>query len=112
MLPAGLICLWHGAVVDVPFGWVLCDGNNDSPDLRNRFVIGAGDTYAVNETGGASNHLHDFTSDGHSHSISGGAGLTIGNDYAGTTSTDPATGTTDSKSNLPLYYALAWVMKI
>jgi len=46
----GLICLWSGAIVDIPAGWSLCDGGNGRPDLRNRFVIGAGDTYAPDET--------------------------------------------------------------
>lgn len=46
----GIICLWEGAIVDIPAGWQLCDGTNGTPDLRNKFVIGAGDTYAVNDT--------------------------------------------------------------
>lgn len=41
----GIICLWSGAVVDIPDGWHLCDGTEDTPDLRNKFVIGAGDVY-------------------------------------------------------------------
>lgn len=41
----GIICLWSGAVVDIPEGWHLCDGTEDTPDLRNKFVIGAGDAY-------------------------------------------------------------------
>jgi microcystin-dependent protein len=45
--------MWAGAVIDVPTGWVLCDGTNGTPDLRGRFVVGAGDTYAVDATGGA-----------------------------------------------------------
>lgn len=46
----GLICIWSGAIVDIPAGWALCDGNNGTPDLRNKLVIGAGDTYAVDDT--------------------------------------------------------------
>jgi len=42
---ANMIVIWSGAVVDIPFGWKLCDGNNGTPDLRNKFVIGAGDTF-------------------------------------------------------------------
>lgn len=40
-----IICIWYGAIVDIPAGWVICDGNNDTPDLRNKFIIGAGDTF-------------------------------------------------------------------
>lgn len=46
----GFILLWHGAVVDIPPGWALCDGNNGTPDLRDRFVIGAGSTYNPYDT--------------------------------------------------------------
>lgn len=45
-----IICLWAGAIVDIPAGWALCDGNDGRPDLRNTFIIGAGDTYAVDDT--------------------------------------------------------------
>jgi len=46
----GFIMLWHGAVVNIPAGWALCDGNNGTPDLRDRFVIGAGGTYNPDDT--------------------------------------------------------------
>ena len=40
-----IIVIWSGAIVDIPTGWALCDGNNETPDLRDRFVIGAGGSY-------------------------------------------------------------------
>lgn len=50
----GIIVLWGGAIVDIPAGWHLCDGSTIKertlPDLRDRFIIGAGNTYAVDET--------------------------------------------------------------
>lgn len=46
----GIICLWGGAIVDIPAGWHLCDGTNGTPDLRDRFVIGAGSTYNPDDT--------------------------------------------------------------
>lgn len=49
MMP-GMIMLWYGAVVDIPSGWALCDGTNSTPDLTDCFVIGAGDTYAPDDT--------------------------------------------------------------
>lgn len=45
-----IIVLWGGAIADIPAGWGLCDGTGDKPDLRNRFIIGAGDTYAPDDT--------------------------------------------------------------
>jgi len=46
----GIVCLWAGAIVNIPAGWALCDGNDGRPDLRDKFIIGAGNTYAVDET--------------------------------------------------------------
>lgn len=46
----GLICLWSGAIVDIPAGWYLCDGTNGRPDLRDCFVVGAGLTYNPDDT--------------------------------------------------------------
>jgi hypothetical protein len=50
---SGMILLWSGSVASIPTGWVLCDGTNSTPDLRDRFIVGAGSTYAVNATGGS-----------------------------------------------------------
>ena len=41
-VPSGTIAIWRGSVATIPAGWVLCDGNNGTPDLRSRFVYGAG----------------------------------------------------------------------
>ena len=51
--PAGGIIIWSGAIANIPTGWLLCNGANGTPDLRDKFVIGAGTTYAVAATGGA-----------------------------------------------------------
>ena len=53
VLPRGIIMLWSGSVATVPFGWALCNGSNSTPDLRDRFIVGAGNTYAVAATGGS-----------------------------------------------------------
>jgi len=49
----GIVVLWGGAIEDIPAGWHLCDGSTIKdvtlPDLRNKIVIGAGDTYAVDQ---------------------------------------------------------------
>ena len=86
-VPTGGIIMWSGAVSAIPSGWVLCNGSNSTPDLRDRFVVGAGSTYAVNDTGGADSvalitanlpaHSHPFSATGttnnagaHVHSVS------------------------------------------
>ena len=76
--PAGGIIMWSGSVASIPSGWALCNGSNGTPDLRNRFVVGAGSTYAVDATGGSADaivvsHTHTATSTvtdpGHTHAI-------------------------------------------
>ena len=88
---SGMIILWSGSIVSIPAGWVLCDGTNSTPDLRDRFVVGAGTTYAVGNTGGSANaivvsHTHTATSTvtdpGHAHNYAFGEYNTPGNfDY-------------------------------
>ena len=56
-VPTGVIVLWSGASNAIPSGWYLCNGANGTPDLRDRFVIGAGSGYGVGATGGSSTVL-------------------------------------------------------
>ena len=56
-IPTGGILLWSGSIGSIPAGFVLCNGNNGTPDLRDRFVVGAGSTYAVNATGGSADAI-------------------------------------------------------
>ena len=53
-LPKGIIVSWYGSIEEIPKGWALCDGNNTTPDLRNRFIIGGGDKYDIGQKGGNS----------------------------------------------------------
>ena len=50
---AGMILMWSGSIDTIPKGWVLCNGQNGTPDLRNRFIVGAGSSYNVGATGGS-----------------------------------------------------------
>ena len=56
IIPSGGIIIWSGASTAIPDGWLLCDGSNGTPDLRDRFVIGAGGTYSVAAKGGEATH--------------------------------------------------------
>lgn len=89
-IPRGSIVMWSGAVDEIPVGWALCNGKNGTPDLQDRFLVGAGKSYPPEETGGEDrvkltaaqlpSHKHTVTvkSDGdHSHRIvidTGGGG--------------------------------------
>ncbi|RIZ67103.1 MAG: hypothetical protein D0531_01295 [Methylococcales bacterium] len=67
VVPTGLIAIWSGSIGSIPSGWVLCDGTNSTPDLRNSFILGAGNSYSVGQTGGSTDaivvsHTHTATS--------------------------------------------------
>lgn len=38
--PRGIIVMWGGKLINIPTGWALCDGNNGTPDLTDRFIVG------------------------------------------------------------------------
>ena len=74
----GMIMMYTGSTA--PSGWAICNGSNGTPDLRDRFIVGAGSAYSVNNTGGANSvtltesqipsHNHTFSgSTSHSHTI-------------------------------------------
>lgn len=103
--------MWSGNIGNIPAGWVLCDGNNGTPDLRNKFIVGAGDTYAVDNTGGSVQHLHGFVSDLHTHTIVSGAEIATGIIFSDELSEESAIGATNNAPNLPPFHALAYIMK-
>ncbi len=52
LVPSGVICMWAGPASAIPAGWLLCNGANGTPDLRDRFIVGAGLSYGVGAAGG------------------------------------------------------------
>ena len=135
-IPTGGIILWSGSVGAIPAGWALCNGTNGTPDLRSRFVIGAGSAYNVAATGGSANtvvvsHTHSVTDPGHAHTVTQGATVSgttprqrirVLSDTATTGVSDPtntnttgitvnSAGQSGIDANLPPYYALAYIMK-
>jgi hypothetical protein len=157
-IPVGGIIIWSGSINNIPAGWRLCNGQNGTPDLRSRFIVGAGSPeYAVGDTGGAATHSHIVNP--HTHSIdhnhpsglTGYAGshshdlvlsetytgeddtrrLSVNNIYGAELETGyeaghrhtfdvpnyvgesgPASPGTSSASNVPPYYALAFIMRV
>jgi len=68
-LKKGLVAMWLGSVASIPKDWVVCDGTNSTPDLRDKFVK-IGQTLANNsETGGANTHTHSAVA--HTHIATG-----------------------------------------
>jgi len=111
MTPSGIIAIWSGAVIDIPNGWLICDGTHGTPDLRDRFIVGAGIFFTINDTGGTIEHTHDFISDPHNHTFESGDDLGPGTTYNDFTDNRVVTGITDHTDNLPPYYVLAFIMK-
>jgi hypothetical protein len=129
----GMILLWSGSSASIPSGWLLCDGTSSTPNLRDRFVVGAGTTYAVNATGGSADavvvtHTHVATDAGHTHTttawgtaaaqLSGGGGsntgygaITSSTGFASITNAVPVGSVSGTNQNLPPYYALCYIMK-
>lgn len=73
---AGSIVLWYGGLGSIPAGWALCDGTSGTPDLQDRFVVGAGGSYSPGDTGGQATHSHSVSvsattssAGNHSHSV-------------------------------------------
>ena len=126
MVPSGVIVMWSGSAAGIPKGWVLCDGKNDTPNLCDRFIVGAGGGYSVNDKGGEA--WHTLTIDEmpkHSHSYDfKGADLKASWDsdnyfydrseeYPNNKNTEwtNATGGSKPHENRPPYYALCFIMK-
>jgi microcystin-dependent protein len=137
-IPPRIIIIWSGSTINIPDGWFLCDGNNDTPDLRDRFVVGSETSYVLNDTGGFANatlvshtHTGSTASENFSHNhgifrVSAGAArvrIATGRAFSGITVTGSSSGnhshtiTIDDagesaiNANLPPYFALAYIMK-
>jgi len=110
-LPSGCILVWSGSIGSIPAGFVLCDGTNSTPDLRNSFVLGAGNTYTVGQTGGSKDaivvsHTHTATSTsssvvtdpGHSHTTGNGFNFATFGGGSGAGGSGSALGTKSNTS--------------
>ena len=127
----GMIMMFSGTTA--PSGWVLCDNSTEAqaanaPDLRDRFIVGTGNSYNLNATGGSANavligHSHTYNRPNTSTNSNAGApagdpgeiGSTFGSYSTSTvgvnTAGNSSTNQTGTNANLPPYYALAFIMK-
>jgi hypothetical protein len=132
----GIIVMWSGSSATIPSGWALCNGTSGTPDLRSKFMVGAGSTYSANTTGGSADaivvtHTHTATTSdpthnheeyyydggGGGHGMFGGPNNFINSRRTGnagtgiTVSSFSTTGVSGTSANLPPYYALCFIMK-
>jgi len=127
-VPTGCILMWSGAVSAIPSGWVICDGNNSTPNLTSRFVIHAdadsGGSYDVDDTGGSTtsgahtlstaempSHTHTFDAYGAAGGVQDKTGVGNTGAYSQTTAATGGGGSHTHGSTIPPYLALAYIMK-
>lgn len=130
-VPAGSIIPWYGNLANIPDGFALCDGTNGTPDLRDRFLVGAGYSYTLGNTGGENSHqLTVAEMPSHQHDSGWGEHTNLGSlfgfsDYlagsrggSGKSDRDntglltSSTGGNQPHENRPPYYALYYIMKL
>jgi len=107
MISGGII-MWSGTIASIPAGYYLCNGSNGTPDLRDRFVVGASIddggiakttiTGASTQSGGELGHCHNMT--GHYRTDDTGDHWVPWGDYD-----------TDQADTVPPYFSLAYIMK-
>lgn len=110
-IPSGVIVMWSGSIAAIPEGWTLCDGTAGTPDLRNRFVFGAGGKAGPGNLGpsgddsnvdpviyGSGNDIYMKTSESGSNPKQDGGGT--------------CTARNVRLNYFPPYFALAYIMKL
>jgi hypothetical protein len=138
--PRGIVTMWSGSTTTIPVGWALCNGTNGTPNLLDRFIVGAGQTYGVGYTGGRTDainvsHTHSAWTDvqgNHTHGLKSrviyqpngenravdpvsGNEIVSNTEFAGAHTHNVgvnASGESGANQNLPPYYALAYIMKL
>ena len=121
---SGMIIMWNSTVASIPTGFVLCDGNNGTPDLRGRFVVGhhpSNGDYDVDDTGGEESvtltvnqipaHTHTYVDQYVAINNGYRPWPANNNDCAARDVNSGSTGGGQSHENRPPYYALCYIMK-
>ena len=116
-MPTGGIIMWSGSTGSIPTGWALCDGSNGTPDLRSRFILGAGGTHSVGESGGPILQMKSAGGGGFDVQTAqafayNGQGM-LNNNYLWSYTTNAAVPQNPGVFAIyPAYYALCFIMKL
>lgn len=127
VIPQGSIIMWYGDLLKIPDGWYLCDGQNGTPDLQGRFVLGYGSGQGLtprlmNQRGGAETvtlsvaqmpaHTHPYPLPRGDQSWSNGGGNSLwGGGWGGFNPNTGQTGGNQAHENMPPYQVLAYIMR-
>ena len=118
LIPRGVIAMWSGTLDSIPAGWAICNGDSGTPDLTNKFIYGVGTNEDPGGVGGEPSHLHTTIIPQLTTNATVGSGGTFGiaeNRQLTASHAHTINGKTidsDTKSNLPPYYKLAFIMKL
>ncbi len=107
---SGTIVAWSGIKASIPNGFFVCDGNNGTPNLTSKFVIGAGGSFAVGDNAGIVTHGHAYTTDFHSHDIIAGSGILMGAPIQPEVSSNFETGITNTDAARAPFFNLFFIM--
>lgn len=117
---SGMIVAFNSAVA--PTGWAICDGTSGTPDLRDRFILGASATYPITTLGGNSSatlalsnlpdHVHGSAGLSTTSGNSGGGGFSFAEAANTSGITSPGWTSPQSFSVLNPFYALTYIMKL
>lgn len=103
-VPTGGIIMWSGSTSNIPSGWTLCDGidhgDTEVPDLRDRFIVGAGSTYDVGDADGGTATLTEDNMPAHTHSSGTLGGTAQSNGSHGHTGNTNTTGSHQHQQNM------------
>lgn len=123
-IPPFVVLAYSGTAETIPVGWAICDGQNGTPDLRGRFILGASDDHAANTSGGSETHtLTEDELPAHKHTVAGvtlaengkGGSLFSGGEDEISASASAETGETgggEAFNIMPPYYVLVYIMKL
>ena len=121
-VPSGIISMWHGAASAIPSGWVICDGNNSTPNLTDKFIKSAA---AAGATGGSATtgahtlsiaempaHTHTYSDFNDYVAAAHGGGYRF-HDVVSTKTTNSTGGggSHTHPQSEPIHFALIFIMK-
>ncbi|GAI69287.1 unnamed protein product [marine sediment metagenome] len=111
MMP-GMVMIWPYSIATIPSGWHLCDGTAGTVDLRNSYLVCAGDSYNPMDAFGSDSQVHNFTTNGHKHNAISGMDVGPGDTWEPWTTTETDSGTTDPADNRPQSKAVNFIQKL
>ena len=108
-VPQNLIAIWHGTIANIPTGWLICDGNNSTPNLLQKFLQGVATAGTdPGATGGSTTHTHTT----HSAHVDVSGPVSDNIQTAGATpDITPTHAAHNSPSHEPTFYDVAFIMK-